>query len=169
MSVIDSLVSEIRMLRAALRAATTTSWHPGPKLTPIERFLLLHEPEPNSGCWLWVGHYSNGYGRFWFHGRNGAAHRASYEMFVGTIPVGMQIDHKCQNKICVNPHHLQLATPKDNVLRSLNAPSAINARKTTCANGHSFDALHRRSTRGGFYRACKSCGAAKQRRLRATR
>lgn len=72
-----------------------------------------------SGCWEWQGakHHQNGYGQFWYRGRAHQAHRISYALFVGGIPEGMTVDHKCVNKICVNPDHLRLMTHEENCRR----------------------------------------------------
>src|SRR5690625_1858229 len=65
-------------------------------------------------CWLWNAAKAAGYGRFVIDGRMQGAHRVSYAALVGPIPQGMQVDHKCWTRACVNPEHLRLATNAQN-------------------------------------------------------
>lgn len=73
--------------------------------------------QKTDGCWLWPDLIcENGYGRFWTAGKTYTlAHRASYMIAVGPIPEGMQIDHMCHVRHCVNPAHLRAVTPKQNM------------------------------------------------------
>lgn len=76
--------------------------------------------EPNSGCWLWGGaDHGSGYGHVRFNMRALFVHRVSYERHVGPIPDGMHIDHKCRNRGCLNPDHLEPVTPRENTRRGL--------------------------------------------------
>jgi hypothetical protein len=75
-------------------------------------------PEPNSGCWLWVGGSDqHGYGRFAINtkGKTALSHRLAYEHFVANIPYGFDVCHKCDVPSCVNPDHLFVGTRKDNM------------------------------------------------------
>lgn len=91
-----------------------------------EKFELRFIPEPNSGCWLWEGNNRSNdsgsmtYGRFSFTDENGrevrkTASRVSYEIYVGPIPEGMFVCHKCDTPLCVNPSHLFIGTRQDNI------------------------------------------------------
>lgn len=101
------------------------------------RFVRKNE---SSGCWEWAGNKLRlGYGHFKLNGKNRKAHRVSYELLKGPIPLGLTIDHLCRNTSCVNPDHLEPVTQRVNVLRS-NNQAARNARKTHCKHGHEFTA-----------------------------
>lgn len=73
-------------------------------------------PEPNSGCWFWLGSLNNaGYGRISIGGKSTLTHRVSWQVRNGPIPDGLFILHRCDIPCCVNPDHLFLGTAKDNM------------------------------------------------------
>lgn len=128
-----------------------------------ERVLSRHVKLPN-GCWAWTGSSSSstGYGKAKLNGRDLGAHRAFYILMVGPIPEGAQLDHKCRLEICVNPAHLDIVTPSENLLRiPRSAPSV-------CKNGHALTPENAfRDKRGK--RDCRACQRARWQRTAATR
>lgn len=137
-----------------------------PILTSKDRARFWSKVQRGDGCWQWTDAPSAaGYGYFGYGGRNGTkvpAHRIAYELAVGPIPLGKQIDHLCRNRRCVNPAHLEAVTQRQNLLRGLGS-SALNARKTRCKRGHPFDDENTYMDRAGR-RQCRAC-----RRLHAQR
>jgi hypothetical protein len=126
-------------------------------------------PEPNSGCWLWTGVTSwSGYARLMIRGKWKYVHRLAYEYFVGPIGEGLQVDHLCRVRRCVNPKHMEIVTNRDNGLRGVGL-AAVNSRKTACPRGHPYDIV--RANRGT--RACRTCknifGRASKKKMRAQR
>lgn len=116
-----------------------------------------HKPELGP-CWLWTGHIvtGKGYGRIRVYGKYQKAHRVSYELFVSLVPEGLQLDHLCRVRHCVNPAHLEPVTNKENGLRGTSIP-AQNNRKTHCSKGHplSGENLYPRTDGGRRCRICK--------------
>lgn len=94
----------------------------------IERFESKVFVAPD-GCWLWTaGVNKDGYGRFKLNEMSIGAHRISYQLFVGQIPNGKQLDHLCRQRSCVNPHHLEAVTTLVNTRRG-------NRTKQICEHG----------------------------------
>ena len=73
-------------------------------------------------CWIWQGTSNgSGYGMISVHGRTVCAHRYAYELYVGMIPRGYDLDHLCRRRLCVNPDHLECVTRRENVRRGVRA------------------------------------------------
>lgn len=86
--------------------------------TAMSRLMQKVHPEPNSGCWLWIGGVNQaGYGVILYGSgeKNGLAHRLSWRLHKGPISDGLHVLHRCDVPCCVNPDHLFLGTNKDNV------------------------------------------------------
>jgi hypothetical protein len=96
----------------------------------------------------------NGYVRIRYDGKRYYAHRLAYIQKIGPIKQGMEIDHLCKNKACVNVKHLEQVTPTINKRRS-SCPSGINYKKTHCIRGHEFNIKNTQLHKGE--RHCKIC------------
>lgn len=116
-----------------------------------DRFWSKVDKSALGGCWSWIGCKARGgYGMFRL-GKMVLAHRIAYEAYIGDIPQGLEIDHLCRNRSCVNPEHLELVTHQENTLRG-DTLTAANARKTHCPRGHLYDAIDIRGRRW-----CRMC------------
>lgn len=123
------------------------------------RFMTFVRPEGD--CWLWDGALArNDYGRIRIDtSRVDWAYRVAYELFVGPIPLDLELDHLCRNHACVNPAHLEPVTHTENMRRG------SWAIETHCRNGHSYDEANTAVDERGA-RRCRACAAARARRFR---
>lgn len=89
-----------------------------PRPTTVER-LMAKVIKDERGCWTWTGALQRGYGRVCGGGRgnNQLAYRVAYELLVGPVPVGLELDHLCRNRACINPEHLEPVTHRENMRR----------------------------------------------------
>ena len=117
-------------------------------------------------CILFAGSVNtDGYGMLFDEGKQLRAHRVMYESLVGEIPLGKHIDHLCRVRLCINPDHMEPVTNVMNIMRG-EAPSAQNARKTHCNEGHEFTDSNTHYRSNGW-RICKQCHAKWMREYRA--
>lgn len=116
--------------------------------------------DANGVCWEWTSaRDANGYGRF----DSQSAHRWAWANLVGQIPDGLELDHLCRNRSCVNPDHLEPVAGIVNRARSYSVAS-INGRKTHCINGHPFEGnnvMVRVKPSGRVARQCRACHYAR--------
>ena len=125
--------------------------------TSEERFFA--KVNKTKTCWLWIGSQVSGrspepYGQFWLDNKTQLAHRVSYKLFVGEIPLGKTIDHICRRPLCVNPEHLRPLTVKENIMAG-NGIAVINKNKIACINGHPY--TEENTLRSNNRRWCKIC------------
>ncbi len=126
-------------------------------------------------CWVWIGYADRlGYGRFRRPaegGRGGLcmAHRFAYEMLVGPVPEGLELDHLCRNRGCCNPAHLEAVTHLENMRRGAHALG--ETLRSHCLRGHEYtpENIYWRKPRrpdGKPTRACRTCRVEDDRRRR---
>lgn len=124
---------------------------------------LWSKVQKTEGCWLWTASLNAyGYGQIRLpDGRVGRAHKVVYEELVGPVPDGLQLDHLCRNRACVNPAHLEPVTQRTNTLRG-EGFAARNATKRFCPVGHPYDEKNTYLDTKGR-RRCRPCHAARER------
>jgi len=114
-------------------------------------------PEPNSGCWIWLGSLrdkKDGYGGIHWRGRMWRTHRLVFTILKKSVSKKLDLDHTCRNRICCNPDHLEPVTRGENIRRGQGiAPK--NLAKTHCAKGHEYTAENTYSW--GNQRFCRTC------------
>lgn len=138
-------------------------------MTTEDRFWA--KVEPTGFCWLWRASAPNGYGRFNYR-QSGKlvqvrAHRMAYELLVGPIPPGLQLDHLCRVPLCVNPDHLEPVTGQENTQRAWR----VRVSSAYCKRGHEFTSQNTYVSPNSNSRTCRAClalrGAAYHKRKTA--
>ena len=125
--------------------------------------------EKTKDCWNWLGELTgSGYGRIQLKGRRTSAHRFFFEFFVKPIPDGLELDHLCRNRRCVNPNHLELVTRSENIRRAW----IIRIKNTpNCPQGHPYSGenlyivFDKKNNKR--WRNCKKCKVEANRRWRS--
>lgn len=121
----------------------------------IAKVLENTMPIPWSGCLIWMGSVAkSGYGFVSVNGKSHRVHRWLYIALNGDVG-DLSLDHLCRVRCCINPDHLEPVTSTVNTMRGMGV-TAMNARKSTCKNGHPFDFTSIRNT-GAPYRRCTIC------------
>ena len=132
--------------------------HHGRRPFPQNFWSKVEKADTWDTCWIWTaGKDRAGYGVY-----NGAglgtraAHRIAYMLLVGAIPAGLELDHLCRVRACVNPAHLEPVTPRVNQLRG-EGFAGQRARQTHCIHGHRFTPENTYITPGRGTRQCRAC------------
>lgn len=134
-------------------------------------WIKVQPPSFIGECWQWTGSKNKyGYGTFNTRVKTFFAHRAVYQFLIGKIPKGLELDHLCKNRSCVNPYHLEAVTHRTNIMRG-DSPHAKNSRHTHCPKGHLLEGsnLLKYRLKDG-HRVCRECFLIKNRnRMREKR
>lgn len=159
---------------------TTTSWEAmmsqAIALTDAEQIRFwakVDKDQIGTGCWEWTAALVHGYGQFTSGDRRRGykkhlAHRLVYQMLVGPVPDGLELDHLCRNTSCCNSAHVEPVTHAENIRRcgamakASAAYVAMIRRRTECPNGHDLDAPDMRANA-----ACSECARERKARQEA--
>jgi hypothetical protein len=144
---------------------------------PMATRLLAQIEYADNDCWWWIGliHPHNGYGRLKFGKQMEWTHRLAYVTWIGPIPEGLDVGHKCHDRAaqagectdedvcmhrrCINPEHLKAEPRNDNLNDSPLTQASINKAKTHCKRHHEFTPENTRMKGPNKqWRDCRACG-----------
>jgi hypothetical protein len=133
------------------------------KMEMKDRLDKFIQAVPFSGCWIWMGHVDkDGYGKI----DNTTAHKAAYRQLIGEVPDGMELDHRCEVRCCVNPSHLNIVTPKKNKELTLERGRHFQRNMTHCEKGHPFSGENLYINPNNNKRICRACSAVSQKKYK---
>jgi hypothetical protein len=150
------------------------------ELSPLDEERFWNHVDCTGDCWTWRSTVTRyGYAQFytskWYGSETKSllGHRVSYFLLHGELPEGLDLDHLCRNRRCVNPHHLEAVTRSINVLRGLipEIKRAYFKSITKCHNGHEFTPENTRlqNNKGYMVRECLACKRARSEASRQQR
>lgn len=118
-------------------------------------------------CWEWQGSLrGDGYGQFYAHGKHRAVHRFAH--YITTLEWPPVVRHKCDNRRCCNPHHLEGGTQQDNMRDVVERGRHFYANKTHCPAGHEYTDINTYYRKNGS-RECRVCRRERNNRARQTK
>jgi hypothetical protein len=134
-----------------------------------QRFFQKVDIPIGTGCWMWTaGTSPKGYGRFSVGAQRVFAHRWAYIYAKGPVPEGLELDHLCRVRSCVNPDHLEAVTHQENIRRSeAGDRSKHQSIKTHCPSGHPYSGSNLYILKSRFGRSCRECHRVYERKRKA--
>ena len=138
------------------------------RIPVVERMLTKFDIDWGTVCWNWTASTNGRYGVIRTPDRGGqVAHRVMWEETVGLVPEGLELDHLCKNKLCVNPDHLEPVTRAENIRRGTAHDKAREyfAAITHCRYGHEYDEANTAyyTSEGYRKRHCRACSRRRSR------
>lgn len=134
-----------------------------PEYKITQRFWARIKIRKPHQCWEWQGSLrGDGYGQFYAHGKHRAVHR--YAHFISTLEWPPVVRHKCDNRKCCNPHHLEGGTQSDNMQDVIARGRHHHKNKTHCLYGHEYTEKNT-YTRPDGSRECRTCRRARKNKM----